>query len=412
MTVRARTGDTAATRTPTGTAEADLATGTIRVALLVRQIALAAAGIAALAGTRVDWPALLVVAALLLTSQLGLHSTSLLRLVERHPSIALGDVLLVAAATVLLGPRHPVVLAALTSALVVGVLFRRAVSPLMVVPLLAGYALSLLQLSAPNLDDIVGTPVVIVSVAAIGAGFRRLSEQARRKDLQAAMAQRAAAAAEERLRLARDVHDTVAKSVQGVALLASTLPHWIQRDSERAAAHADLVAASAREAVVEARALLTGLRTVTDEVRIEDWLGARVRAWSAGRCGTVRAVLQPVPPLAPRACAELRAAVDEALENVDRHAPDADVDLTLVAEDDLVTVVVRDHGPGFTQGRRQRAERHGRYGLLGMHERLESVGGSTRVESAPGHGTTVTLIAPAARAADTEGVPPSLRIVS
>lgn len=395
------------------TAEADMATGVVRVALLVRQLALAAAALTALLGTHVDLAALGVVAALLLTSQLGLHSRALLRLLERHPSIALIDVLLVVAATVLLGPRHPVVLAALTSALVVGVLFRRAVSPLMVVLLLSGHALSLLQLAAPTASDVFGTPVVIVSAAAIGAGFRRLSEQARDTDRRAAAAQQQAATAEERLRLARDVHDTVAKSVQGVALLAGSLPQWIERDTERAVAHADLVATSAREAVVEARALLTGLRTVPDDARVEEWLGTRVRTWSASRCGTVRAVVEPVPPLTAGVCTELRVAVDEVLENIDRHAPDADVDLSLVARGGRVVLTVRDDGPGFSPGRPQQAVRQGRYGLLGLHERLQSVGGAASVVSAPGRGTTVTLVAPASRPADTDGEPElSLRVVS
>ncbi|WP_380164481.1 sensor histidine kinase [Jannaschia sp. R86511] len=401
----------AAQRSGSPAAVDDLATPTVRVALLVRQIALAAAALVTLV-TGTSWTGLAVVIALLLTSQLGLHSTRVLRLVERHPALALVDVLLVSTAMVLLGPRHPAVLAALTSALIIGVLFRWWVSPLLVVALLAGHALSLPGVADLTLNDMVGTPVVIMSMAAIGAGFRHVAQQARRKDEQAAADRQAAATAEERLRLARDVHDTVAKSVQGVALLAASLPQWVERDQRRAVTHAGLVATSAREAVTEARALLTGLRAAGDDTRFEGWLSERLAEWGAGRGPAVTAEIAAVAPLSARACRELRAATCEVLENVDRHAADAAVDVSLRQVGDLVVLVVRDHGPGFHADREREAVRQGRYGLLGLRERLESVGGRVDLVSAPGTGTTVTLSAPAAVAADHDREAPVLRIVS
>lgn len=399
-----------------GTADADLADGArytplVRVALLVRQIALGAAALAALV-TGSSWTGLAVVLALVVTSQLGLHSARVLRLVERHPAVALVDVLLVSGAMVLLGPRHPAVLAALTSALIIGVLFRWWVAPLLVVVLLAGHALSLLAVRTLTLDDIVGTPVVIVSLTAIGAGFRHVAHQARLADERAAADRQAAATAQERLRLARDVHDTVAKSVQGVALLAASLPQWVERDTGRAVVHAGLVATSAREAVTEARALLTGLRAAGDATRFEGWLGERLASWGAGRDAAVTAQVAAVAPLTGPACRELRAATEEVLENVDRHAPGAAVDVSLDQVGDLVVLVVRDHGPGFEPRRPQEAVREGRYGLLGLRERLESVGGRVDLVSAPGTGTTVTLAAPTAAATDRREDAPVLRIVS
>jgi hypothetical protein len=102
----------------------------VRVALLVRQVTLAAAAMVTVV-TGMHWPAVVIIVALLLTSQVGLHSRAVLRLVERHPIVALVDGVLVFAAMVVLGAGHPVVLSALTSALIIGVLFRLRVSPLL-----------------------------------------------------------------------------------------------------------------------------------------------------------------------------------------------------------------------------------------------------------------------------------------
>jgi signal transduction histidine kinase len=67
-----------------------------------------------------------------------------------------------------------------------------------------------------------------------------------------------------------------------------------------------------------------------------------------------------------------------------------------------VVVTVADDGPGFEPARREEAVRQDRFGLVGIQERLASVGGRGQVESVPGEGTTVRLAVPvpaAARAA-------------
>jgi signal transduction histidine kinase len=331
--------------------------GAVRVALLVRQLTLTVAALVTMA-TGMAWQAVLVILALLVTSQAGLHSTALLRLVERHPIVALVDVVLVAAAMAALGAGHPVVLSALTSALIIGVLFRWAVVPLLLLLLLLGHVASLRDVEALTLTQVFSTPVVFVSVAAIGVGFRRLMDRTERQERLTREARDAAATAEERLRLARDVHDTVAKSVQGVALLASTLPRWMDRDLDVARTQAGLVAQSAQLAVQEARDLLSGLRSAPEDGDLASWLETRGAAWSRARAGGVRVEVGALPPLAPVVFHEVRRAVQEAMENVDRHAPSADVEVEAAVVGCLVVVVVRDHGPGFCpDGGRRRSGR-------------------------------------------------------
>jgi signal transduction histidine kinase len=254
---------------------------------------------------------------------------------------------------------------------------------------------SLRTVETLTLGDLVSTPVMIVSVGAIGAGFRRLIDRAEHQERLATEAGQAAATAQERLRLARDVHDTVAKSVQGVALLASSLPRWMDRDADVARVQAGLVADSALQAVQEARDLLSGLRADPQDADLTSWLRERLDAWSSCRAAPVQVDVPPLPPVAPVACHEIRRALDEALENVDRHAPAAAVTVTATTAGGRVVVQVEDQGPGFLAARRAEAVREDRFGLVGMGERLAGVGGRAVVTSEPGRGTRVTLEVPA-----------------
>jgi len=87
--------------------------------------------------------------------------------------------------------------------------------------------------------------------------------------------------------------------------------------------------------------------------------------------------------------------VGEALRNVAQHAGAKNTTVTLNYGDDAVIVTINDDGAGFdakTTG--PIAEAHGHFGLLGMRERAEAVGGTLALESAPGTGTMVIATVP------------------
>ena len=88
------------------------------------------------------------------------------------------------------------------------------------------------------------------------------------------------------------------------------------------------------------------------------------------------------------------AARREALETVRRHAPGAPVSVELRERDGGVAVVVRDGGPGFDPALLSRRESEGHFGVRGLPERMELVGGRAELNSAPGWGTTVQLWVP------------------
>jgi two-component system, NarL family, sensor histidine kinase DegS len=84
----------------------------------------------------------------------------------------------------------------------------------------------------------------------------------------------------------------------------------------------------------------------------------------------------------------------EALTNVERHAGASQVEVCLRRQPGLVRMTVTDDGKSFDTVHALRPRRNGRLGLLGMRERLEMVGGSLSIQSAPGKGTTITADVP------------------
>jgi len=96
---------------------------------------------------------------------------------------------------------------------------------------------------------------------------------------------------------------------------------------------------------------------------------------------------------------EVAAAVRAALDNVRRHCGERARAWVLIEDEpDVVTVTIRDDGPGFPAGRLAEAAAAGRLGVSqSICGRLRDLGGAAEVRSAPGEGTEVTLRLPRAR---------------
>ena len=365
----------------------------VRIAFLVRLLALAFA-VLALSFSGGNMAAVALFSALLLTSHLGLQSRTVRQLVVRHPAVALPDIVLVSAVPLVMGVESPLTVVAVSSALLIGVLFElRTAAPLAFL-LASVHLLAGLRGDTTDVMTALRLPVILLSIAAIGSAVRRMAEEQRRVEAQSALAMSAATAAEERLRLARELHDTVAKSVQGIALTAAALPAWIDRDAAVARKHASQVAHGAREAVSAARDLLTSLRLDDPARPLTEVMEELACRWRVDRGLVIEHEFDDVPPLPAGYRHELVCAFSEALENVARHAPGATVRATLGVVDDDVVATVADDGPGFPPDREEEAVRDGHYGLTGMRERLMSVGGEARVRTAPGRGTEVLFRVP------------------
>lgn len=201
---------------------------------------------------------------------------------------------------------------------------------------------------------------------------------------------------DERKRLSIELHD-------GLAQVISSAHQHLQAFSERcepmdaeALPLLDAALNLIRRAASETRMMMVDLRpTLLDDFGIGKAIEHLV-ADLYGDCRDCRVenALGAVR-LSPDVETALFRVAQEALRNAARHAPGARVVLSMGVEAGDVRLVVRDDGPGFLADLPGRMQARGeRLGLLGMQERMRRVGGSCRVESLPGRGTTIQAWAP------------------
>ncbi|MEV8096741.1 ATP-binding protein [Kitasatospora sp. NPDC085879] len=219
-------------------------------------------------------------------------------------------------------------------------------------------------------------------------------------------AQRAADA--ERARLARGLHDSLGKTVDGIALAAEAFARAVRQDHlDRAdlVEWGEQIAAAARQASREARELMTGLRspTVGCVEPLREAVERTAAAWSARAATdwTVHVAEGVDAELDGEVRRELLLIVDEALANAARHAAAAHLRVAVSLDGHLVEAVVCDDGHGFDSASvpvdRQRGAR---YGVLGMRERAELLGGSLHIGRSGQGGTEVRARLPLVGPAD------------
>lgn len=258
--------------------------------------------------------------------------------------------------------------------------------------------------SLPLLVFIVALQTIAVGGGSFMAAKINEQQQQRRQlleDLQAAQAENAglhaqlltqareAGVLDERQRLAREIHDTLAQGLAGIVtqLEAAEAGGGPEEWRPRVARASSL----ARDSLREARRALQALSPEPLQgSRLPDAIAELARRWAQDTpvALTVDTSGSPVPLVTDLEVALFRVA-QEALANVARHAGATRVGLTLTYTDDLVLLDVRDDGAGFTPG-------DGRgFGLRAMEQRLRLVGGRLEIESAPGAGTALSASVPA-----------------
>ena len=188
-------------------------------------------------------------------------------------------------------------------------------------------------------------PALYPIVAVAGAGARRLLDRQAAAESALGEQERVLAAQAERERLARDMHDSLAKTVHGIGFAALALSRRITVDPEGAVDDARKLAADARTAAQEARELLSGLRGRDDaELPLPTAIRSEAARWGSGRASPSagRSTMSArCPSLVLR---ELRWILKEALSNVERYAHATRVDVHLR----------RLGGPRGAHGRRRR----------------------------------------------------------
>src|SRR3989475_8099059 len=248
--------------------------------------------------------------------------------------------------------------------------------------------LGILNVTGPSWRRLTDEELHLLSTIAYQVGIA--IERARLADDSAQLAR-----AEERARLAREIHDTLAQGLTAIALHLEGALHHLTGQPERAKQRLQRALETTRESLEEARRsvldlraspltgkpLATALRSLSRKFTSETGIRVRVRVETA----------QALPP---RAEAELFRIAQEALANIRRHAGATDVEMTLQQTAESVRLSVRDNGHGFDPG----AVAGDRQGIVGMRERARLLGGTLRVISrrrAP-PGTTVVASVPVA----------------
>ena len=199
-------------------------------------------------------------------------------------------------------------------------------------------------------------------------------------------------AVEERNRLAREIHDTLAQGLTATALQLESADALLDAGSEKAHEPMRRALSLTRSNLEEARRSVLDLRASPLEGRpLSEALKALVERWEAetgiaARYGAVNGS-RPLPPSVEAALYRI---CQEALTNVARHAGAERATVRLVATPDRVRLAVEDDGRGFDAA----GVPEDRHGIVGMRERAEVLGGTLEVRSGTGEGTRIEVTVP------------------
>lgn len=196
------------------------------------------------------------------------------------------------------------------------------------------------------------------------------------------------AALRERTRLAREMHDSLGHALVAVNVTLEAAERLYRVDPVRAARELEATRALVRDAMAELRASLRDLREPLPHRRDLPAALARLAREVGDRSGIAVAVEAVVEPreVSPEAADALWGIAREALLNAERHSGAASVVLALHVVGEHAALSVADDGSGIAPAELRRP---GRYGVVGMRERAEGVGGALRVAARPGGGTVV-----------------------
>ncbi|MBI2862981.1 MAG: sensor histidine kinase [Chloroflexi bacterium] len=243
--------------------------------------------------------------------------------------------------------------------------------------------------------------VIFLLVGAFGQAWRdtevarRHNEQLVDKLKEAKEQVRDLAVAEERNRLAREVHDSIGHRLTVAVVQLEGAQRLIPTVPERAAGIVGTVRQQMKEGLAELRQTVSALRGVRDEVGeipLDEALRRMVIAFEDSTGLAVHLTLPAAVPIIPaeQRLALFRAA-QEALTNVQRHAAAHHVWLMLTATDERLTITASDDGRGWEPGS---AEASSGFGLRGLHERVRELGGELTLAERPGGGAQVQVSVP------------------
>jgi len=214
-------------------------------------------------------------------------------------------------------------------------------------------------------------------------------------------------ASNERRRISQELHDGVAQELTGVVLALEGCQRALDRDPSVLGPQLAKAARDARATLSDVRQYMAALRQteesgglnlpvtvarLADDLRRQSGLAVDFEETGAER---------PLEPFVERAVIRI---IGEGLRNVGQHSGASNAKVILRYDDEQVVATIEDDGKGFESNELNTAEERGHYGIVGMRERAEGVGGQLVVRSEPGRGTIVRATIPYRLAVD--GTPP------
>ena len=202
---------------------------------------------------------------------------------------------------------------------------------------------------------------------------------------------------EARKELARDLHDGPTQTIAAIAMRINFIRSLLSRDPEQALGELEKVEELAKQTSKEIRGMLFTLRplvletqglgaaieTVISRIKETDGLNIRLIGGEHGEL------------LNESAQGVVFSIVEEALGNARKYSQASKIQVRFWQEDNLFVALVQDNGVGFdVQAVNQDYSSRGSLGMVNMRERADRIDGSLRLDSSPGHGTSVTLVVP------------------
>ncbi|MDT7919543.1 MAG: sensor histidine kinase [Meiothermus sp.] len=202
-------------------------------------------------------------------------------------------------------------------------------------------------------------------------------------------ASRQAGVLEERQRLAREIHDTLAQGFASIVVQLEAAEMASENETP-ATRYLEQARNAAREGLSEARRMVWALRPeILENTSLPEALQRLMRRWQQESGVQAQFTLTGEPrPLHPELEVGLLRIVQEALANIRKHSKARHATLTLSYLGDMVLMDVQDDGVGL------QPPTSGSFGLRSMRERVEALGGQMTVESEPGLGTTLAFSLP------------------
>ncbi|MFT5197208.1 MAG: signal transduction histidine kinase [Cellvibrionaceae bacterium] len=230
---------------------------------------------------------------------------------------------------------------------------------------------------------------------------RKLIDELQRTQAELVSVERREGVLEERGRLARDIHDTLAQGYIGVIMHLEAADEVRQDDELKASFHLNQAEEMAREGLKQARQVVNDLRPdiLEDSQGLADALRTLLTRWSAQSdiLADLNESGMPVP-IHPETELTLLRMTQEGLSNILRHAQATAVQVTISWIGDQLVLDIEDNGVGFDIEAESEDltpnNNDGGFGLTSMRDRVVSSGGELHIESVPYEGTTLTAILP------------------